>query len=364
MRNKILQITRNTIPYVKQLRPIAGSVAGTLLMQQLDFWFAMYPHGFYKFLEPCPTSKHYKKGKSWVEELGVSADEFRTAFDKIGIRYKSKSAYEAVEQKFGEALYCSYFDKQQGLTFYFRNHAVVDALLDKLISGAETVEERGVDEGDEESSTVAGQSPSTVNQGPDSSTGNGDSPSPVDGRSLSTGDGQLPFTGNGQSPSTGDGHSPSPVNREGQALEMGTPDLCSLAIPISRDGQCPSPVYINNKEITEENTQENTHRKAAGAAVGVGVKSKFSLEECLRYARHLWESKQGITNPGGYATIIHRSGEADPLIEQFLHSARPPMPAETMRCPDCQGTGFVYPNGFGQGVRKCQHPRLTSSSTH
>nr|MBA3716210.1 hypothetical protein [Pyrinomonadaceae bacterium] len=83
MRNKILQITSKIIPYVRELRPIAKSVTGCLLMQQLDFHFAKYPHGYYKFLEPCHNSKSYKRGQSWQEELGFSADEFRTAFDKI-----------------------------------------------------------------------------------------------------------------------------------------------------------------------------------------------------------------------------------------------------------------------------------------
>jgi hypothetical protein len=46
------------------------------------------------------------------------------------------------------------------------------------------------------------------------------------------------------------------------------------------------------------------------------VGSKFSLEECRRYAESL--RGEGIQNPGGYATAIHRSGEADDRIEAFL----------------------------------------------
>lgn len=132
MRNRILYLTRNTIPYVKELQPLAYSVAGCILMQQLDYWFERYPDGFYKFME---SSEHprYKPGESWCEELGMSADEFRTAFDKIGTRYKSKSQFEQAEDKFQGKFYCSYLDRRMNLTYYFRNHPHLDKALDALI---------------------------------------------------------------------------------------------------------------------------------------------------------------------------------------------------------------------------------------
>lgn len=90
---------------------------------------------------------------------------------------------------------------------------------------------------------------------------------------------------------------------------------------------------------------------------GVGVGSRFTLEQCRRYADHLKATGQGITNPGGYATKIFRSGEADTLIESFLN---PPAPLDASRCPDCQGRGFAHidPDNFDLGVRPCKHPRL------
>ena len=91
----------------------------------------------------------------------------------------------------------------------------------------------------------------------------------------------------------------------------------------------------------------------------MGVGSKFTLEECRKYATHLHATGQGITNPGGYATTIYRSGEADPLIESFF---RPPAPdsasVDPSGCTDCHGTGFWYPQGVGRGVSKCRHERL------
>ena len=113
------------------------------------------------------------------------------------------------------------------------------------------------------------------------------------------------------------------------------------------------------------NTQkENTQTQDAPAA-SVRVGSKFTLEECRRYAKHLQSTGQGINNPGGYATTIHRTGEADLLIESFLHPevAREPSSfVDTSQCPDCNGTGFYYPQGTGGGVARCKHERLRKGS--
>lgn len=105
--------------------------------------------------------------------------------------------------------------------------------------------------------------------------------------------------------------------------------------------------------IKEINTQkENTQTQA-----GVSVASLYSLEECRRFANHLKATGQGITNPGGYATKIYRSGEADALIEVFLN---PPAPLDINKCPDCKGSGFIYPQGMEKGiVAKCKHEKLS-----
>jgi hypothetical protein len=89
------------------------------------------------------------------------------------------------------------------------------------------------------------------------------------------------------------------------------------------------------------------------------AKSTFSLEDCLKYAKHLAATGQGITNPGGYATTIYRTGEADELIAKFL--AQPVAPEDTSRCPDCHGSGWWYPHGIEQGVVKCRHERMSRS---
>lgn len=131
MRNRALSVTRGSIPYIKELRALAKSVVGCIVMQQLDYWFDKYPDGFFKFLEAC-ASPRYKAGQGWCEEIGCSAEEFITAFEKIGVRYKSKTAFEAAGDKFGRLFYCSYFDRGTGLTHYLRNHELLDAELDRL----------------------------------------------------------------------------------------------------------------------------------------------------------------------------------------------------------------------------------------
>lgn len=100
----------------------------------------------------------------------------------------------------------------------------------------------------------------------------------------------------------------------------------------------------------------NTHPNTDGVRVG----SRFTIEECRRYAEHLRSTGQGINNPGGYGTTIHRTGEADELIENFLRPeevARPSNP-DVAKCPDCKGTGFYYPQGIEGGVARCKHERL------
>ena len=68
--------------------------------------------------------------------------------------------------------------------------------------------------------------------------------------------------------------------------------------------------------------------------------SKFSLEQCQQYARHLHETGQGINNPGGFAVKIHRTGEMDAQIERFLGA--PPeivLKEPEADCKQCLGTG-------------------------
>ncbi len=76
---------------------------------------------------------------------------------------------------------------------------------------------------------------------------------------------------------------------------------------------------VVGQTIVTGNTNKNsnkddlkTHSKTSAVRVG----SRFTLEECRRFAESM--RGEGIQNPGGYATAIHRSGEADDRVEAFL----------------------------------------------
>ncbi len=118
----------------------------------------------------------------------------------------------------------------------------------------------------------------------------------------------------------------------------------------------------NFKEQSHTNTQ-GQHPDASSENLkidkaAVSVNSRFGLAECKLYADHLHKTGQGIVNPGGYATTIYRTGEADPLINLFLNPVSDQIKNPTVECPDCQGTGFWYPEGFEKGAAKCRHEKL------
>lgn len=119
--------------------------------------------------------------------------------------------------------------------------------------------------------------------------------------------------------------------------------------PVKSDGPSRSDPMKDIVLFTNEHTQTQA---------GVSGASRFTFEECRRYADHLKQTGQGITNPGGYATKIFRSGEADELIEAFLN---PTQKSSIDNCPDCHGSAFVYidTDNRDKGVKPCKHERLT-----
>jgi len=134
----------------------------------------------------------------------------------------------------------------------------------------------------------------------------------------------------------------------------------------TKTGSSPKPEPENlrwNKDTEEKDSNEkHTHTTArARRTDGVRVDSKFTLEECQRYAAHLQATGQGINNPGGYATTIYRTGEADSLIEKFVNPpALRTQVVDASLCPDCKGSGWWYPKGERNGVAKCKHEQLKS----
>ena len=114
----------------------------------------------------------------------------------------------------------------------------------------------------------------------------------------------------------------------------------------------PEPSGIPQRGTNKHTSLNTSHTNTEGVRVG----SRFSLKECRQYADSL--KSEGITNPGGYATKIHRTGEADELIERFLNPPAPTPPVDASQCPDCQGSGWWYPAGKEKGIARCKHEQL------
>lgn len=105
-----------------------------------------------------------------------------------------------------------------------------------------------------------------------------------------------------------------------QGVEYRLPNLGWQAMESSQPKLSSQLTMAPNKiKAIKENTQTRDPPQAdaeESAKMAVRVGSRFSLEECRRFAESL--RGEGIQNPGGYATAIHRSGEADDRIETFL----------------------------------------------
>jgi hypothetical protein len=105
-----------------------------------------------------------------------------------------------------------------------------------------------------------------------------------------------------------------------QGVEYRVPRLDWQPTKSSQPNTSSQPNVAPNKiKAIKENTQTAARASApaeqeVGSRVGVG--SRYTLEECRRFAESL--RAEGIQNPGGYATAIHRSGEADDRVEAFL----------------------------------------------
>lgn len=97
-----------------------------LLFDRLEFWFSKMSGTFYKFIEPC-DHPCYREGDSWSEELSMSKKVFRKAFDCIGVRYTSKTAFDLSQDKFQGKFFAYYQDRQSKKTVFVRNdHLLAD----------------------------------------------------------------------------------------------------------------------------------------------------------------------------------------------------------------------------------------------
>lgn len=167
------------------------------------------------------------------------------------------------------------------------------------------------------------------------------------------------------------------IKRVAEPQMSDSPEKVSVQASLAETCKLDSPKHADqfggNVQTISETTSETSqrthtqHLRAVGAPlVVVCGGSKFSLQDCRRYADHLHSSGQGITNPGGFARTIHKSGSEDEFIALWLAKLEPervesgelPAPRDTSTCPDCHGMGWYYPNGAKNAVEKCKHPHL------
>jgi hypothetical protein len=105
-----------------------------------------------------------------------------------------------------------------------------------------------------------------------------------------------------------------------QGVEYRLPKLDWQPTTSSQPRLSSQPSVAPNKiKAIKENTQTQVPDLRGTEEVvkpSVRAGSRFTLEECRSFAESL--RAEGIQNPGGYATSIHRSGEADDRVEAFI----------------------------------------------
>jgi hypothetical protein len=137
----LLTEDKSIVLYRPRLRSIGGSVAGTVLLQQIIYWDSKANGKFYKFAAPCDNSM-YKPGDSWEEELGITPKELRTALSNFAFKLgkKNKALYgDQYEDKKNKALVLYYTDSQR-ITYYLLNRQLLDKCLMGVYKGSDQVE--------------------------------------------------------------------------------------------------------------------------------------------------------------------------------------------------------------------------------
>jgi DNA-binding Lrp family transcriptional regulator len=120
-------------------------------------------------------------------------------------------------------------------------------------------------------------------------------------------------------------------------------------------GVAPSQSVPNKEKAFKENTL--THEQPR-TAVGGWVGSRFSLKQCIAYAKHRKSLDPNMRSAEAVGRKLYETGREDELISEWLTAKDAPK-IDASQCPDCHGTGMYYPEGFGKGgVKKCDHARL------
>lgn len=156
---------KEIIPYRKELNILTGgNPTASILLTQIMYWWTKDNQPFYKYKEPpgrfgikkgkdfdfteseeeyFERVKPYKKGDSWIEELGFTGDIFDNAIKRIAHRKrgKGKKGYTIEEtKKYPVKPFITYWKTRDNITYYdIINPKGLEDLLVKLYQDPESL---------------------------------------------------------------------------------------------------------------------------------------------------------------------------------------------------------------------------------
>lgn len=246
--------------YIKFYPGINSSIGcekATLILGRLEYWFEKYKNGFYKFVEPC-NHPLYRDGDSWQEEIGFSRKIFAKAFDLVGVRYKSKSAFLKASDRFKGKLYASYHDRKTNQTYFVRNHDFASQFIKGLFNKKQTQKTQ------EPSQTIQGK---------------------YDDKTKSC----CPLQGRSRSGQKSRSYGGTIGGKEITSIQRNTP---SLETDMPKDPQPPS--ESPQRELTEEMIkiwqEEVGELGVSYLSNGLFYRLQHSLKNCFEQSLDLWKT--------------------------------------------------------------------------
>lgn len=257
------------IKFYPGIKSSIGCEKATLILGRLEYWFEKYANGFYKFVEPCEHLL-YRKGDSWAEEIGFSRKIFAKSFDLIGVRYKSKSAFNQAKDKFHGKLYASYHDRKTNQTYFIRNHQFASDFIKGLFNRKQT---------------VAPQKPKTVEANEDKKIGSFETPSsPKKGRSRN---GQKCRSSGG----TTGGKGNKPIQKNTSSLKHDNPKSQSSCLSPAQTKMTEGMIKIWAEEIGELGISFVSNRLLSSLSESLKHFFEQSLDQWRSYCRMIASSK-------------------------------------------------------------------------
>lgn len=141
-----LLFNQTAIPYNPKLNDLTDNTLGSILFQQILYWYGKSRQPFYKFMAPC-EHRLYQEGDSWLEELRWKRSEFETARDSIATKIISTQIDDFCSLKVGGVIRpfqqgILYWTTGDRVTYYTLNEELLEYHLNKLFTFIETPKEK------------------------------------------------------------------------------------------------------------------------------------------------------------------------------------------------------------------------------